>query len=316
MFLPECASLASQHQELASTIERVDAQLQQMRTAEVIRLDDFAGFVDADPNRLQAVFELLVAAGVLVGELMLECRHCRMVVLRSDYDDALEEDGECRCSSCDRALSLHDVCELRTYRRGEAWNIEAVPPNDVAIPEPDNVFLREGQKWKIVFGGDRAFADHYKGMTHIAFLLGSPGKDFTPIEVQAGSLGPKGLATALGGDKVLDEEAMDDIRKEVEYLQAEIAKAEDIKDIGRAEKLQTDMQKILSEAGAATGLGGKARTLGDQMEKARKAVSMAIGRAIKGIERVHAPLAQHFDQFLTTGNPMSYKPVPHVIWGL
>ena len=44
-----------------------------------------------------------------------------MVALRSEYQEALDEDDEYRCTSCDRRLTEKTIHTITTYRRGEKW---------------------------------------------------------------------------------------------------------------------------------------------------------------------------------------------------
>lgn len=50
MFFTECESLAERHPNLAAAVQKIDAQLQQMGTAEVIRVGDLASFLGLDPR--------------------------------------------------------------------------------------------------------------------------------------------------------------------------------------------------------------------------------------------------------------------------
>ena len=64
-----------------------------------------ASFLGADPNQVTSVLEMLAHEKLLCSEEMVECPHCDMAVLRSDYESALEEDGEYACTSCDQPRS-------------------------------------------------------------------------------------------------------------------------------------------------------------------------------------------------------------------
>jgi len=44
-----------------------------------------------------------------------------MAALRSEYQEALDEDDEYRCTSCDRRLTEKTIHTITTYRRGEKW---------------------------------------------------------------------------------------------------------------------------------------------------------------------------------------------------
>lgn len=121
MYFTECARLAERHPELSGVIQQVDSQLREMGSAEVIRIGDFASFMGVDPNQVTAVLQMLAQDGVLLCEEMIECPHCGMAVLRSEYEYALDEEGEYRCTDCDRPLSLATAQIITTYRQGEQW---------------------------------------------------------------------------------------------------------------------------------------------------------------------------------------------------
>src|SRR5260370_1111278 len=121
MFFTECASLAEQHPDLASVFEQLDSQLRAMGTAEVIRSDDLASFLNIDPNQMCSALEMFTREGVLLRVEMIECTYCQMAALRSEYQEALDEDDKYRCTSCDRRLTDKTIQIIRTYRRGEKW---------------------------------------------------------------------------------------------------------------------------------------------------------------------------------------------------
>ena len=121
MFFRECARLAEQHPALASVFERLDSQLRAMGTAEVIRSNDLASFLNIDPNQIRSALDMFAREGVLLRVEMIECRYCQMAVLRSEYREALDEDDEYRCTSCDRPLTDRMIQIITAYRRGEKW---------------------------------------------------------------------------------------------------------------------------------------------------------------------------------------------------
>jgi hypothetical protein len=121
MFFTECARLAEQHPDLASVFERLDSQLRAMGTAEVIRPDDLASFLIIDPNQMRSALEMFAQEGVLRRVEMIECPYCQMAALRSEYQEALDEDDEYRCTSCDRRLTEKTVQIITAYQSGEKW---------------------------------------------------------------------------------------------------------------------------------------------------------------------------------------------------
>ncbi len=52
---------------------------------------------------------------------MIECSYCQMAAPRSDYQEALDEEDEYRCTSCDRPLTDRTMRLITAYQRGEKW---------------------------------------------------------------------------------------------------------------------------------------------------------------------------------------------------
>jgi hypothetical protein len=100
-----------------------------MGTPEVIRSDDLASFLNIDPNQMRSALDMFAQVGVLLRVEMIECAYCQMAAFRSDYQEALIEDDEYRCTSCDRPLTDRTIRVITAYRRGEKWQ-EAPNPSD------------------------------------------------------------------------------------------------------------------------------------------------------------------------------------------
>ena len=71
---------------------------------------------------------------------------------------------------------------------------------------------------------------------------------------------------------------------------------------------------MVRELSAADGLGRRDRWLGDDRERARKAVSARIRDAIARISAEHAPLGQHLSRLISTGHLCSYRPADPTRW--
>lgn len=134
MYYTECERLAERHPDLAEAAAKIDGALSQMESPDVIRADDLASFLGLDPNQISAVLSGLVRASVLRAEEMVECPEpdCGIAVLRSDYEETLKEDGEYRCTSCDRPWQDPKLRAITTYRRGENWR-EVSNPTDGSV---------------------------------------------------------------------------------------------------------------------------------------------------------------------------------------
>lgn len=147
MFFTECERLAERHPDLAGTVQQVDAQLAQVRTDGVIRTSDLASFLGADPNQVSAVLEKLAQEKLLRVEEMVECSHCRMAAFRSDYQQQMEDDGEYRCTSCDRPLTDTSIRAITAYRRGENWREVPLLPDDASAKTPHRAETLDDNAW-------------------------------------------------------------------------------------------------------------------------------------------------------------------------
>ena len=84
----------------------------------------------------------------------------------------------------------------------------------------------------------------------------------------------------------------------------------------RASRARAERDALVSEVASATGLAGRARRLGDQPERARKAVTARIRDVIGRIERVHPQLGAHLRATVTTGTRCGYSPPTPASWRL
>ena len=97
-------------------------------------------------------------------------------------------------------------------------------------------------------------------------------------------------------------------------LEREIAAADAAVDPSESERAIAERDALVHELGAATGLGGRQRRLGDQTERARKTVRARIRDALARIERVHPLLAGHLRLTLRTGTTCAYVPPDERRW--
>jgi hypothetical protein len=115
---------------------------------------------------------------------------------------------------------------------------------------------------------------------------------------------------------MLDETARRQIRQRLADLDEEIAEADAWADPERASRARAERDALVSEVASATGLAGRGRRLGDQPERARKAVTARIRDVITRIERVHPQLSAHLRATVTTGTRCSYSPPTPASWQL
>jgi hypothetical protein len=169
---------------------------------------------------------------------------------------------------------------------------------------------RTGAGWTVVWREQTVTVADSKGVRDLAALLARPR---TPVHV-LDLLGVAQPAVHAGCGPVLDEPARAAYKTRLRELAEDIAEAEEFRDAGRLERLRAEHDFIAHELAAALGLGGRSRVAGDPVERARKAVSMRIGAAIKMIDGVHPSLGRHLRASVRTGRHCVYEPEHDVSW--
>ena len=79
-------------------------------------------------------------------------------------------------------------------------------------------------------------------------------------------------------------------------------------------ELEDEQAFLIRELSSAVGLGHRDRRLGDDRERARKAVAGRIKDALGRIEAVHPLLAAHLGRSISTGRICVYRPDPATRW--
>lgn len=120
----------------------------------------------------------------------------------------------------------------------------------------------------------------------------------------------------MGGDAVLDDTAKAQYRERLSRLDEEIDRALDRYDDRRAAELDAEREALIDELRRASGLAGRTRRLGDEAERARKAVTARIRDALRRLDGHHPELAGHLRASVSTGTSCRYLPAGPVAWEL
>lgn len=147
-----------------------------------------------------------------------------------------------------------------------------------------------------------------KGLRDLAVLVGNPGLAMHAVELHTGR------PPRTGADDILDNRAKAAYRRRLTGLEADLAEADADNDTYRAEKLRAERDALITELSAAIGLGGRNRRLGDDSERARKAVTARIRESIGRIDRVLPELGEHLRDSIQTGTWCSYTPAEPIHW--
>ncbi len=181
-------------------------------------------------------------------------------------------------------------------------------------PTDRRIFQKQGATWLLVYDGlPKSVADSV-GMGYVCRLLQNPGQEIHAATLRSATVSD-GDSPLLGsaGDMV-DARALKEYREHLKDLEEDRREAEDNHDIGRAQRLQEEIEAITAEIGRATGLRGRTRKASDDRERARQAVSTAIHRALRAIKKEHQSLGQHLDHSLQIGEFLSYRPDHPTAW--
>jgi tetratricopeptide (TPR) repeat protein len=235
---------------------------------------------------------------------------------RGDEPAALAADATAIAQEA-RTLGLARVVEALAGFAPEPAPPPAAPAEvGVEVPPPaGNVFRRVGDVWELGFAGTSAHVPDAKGIRDIHLLLGRPGMGVRAVDLLDPEAGAAGRAArSMGGDDVLDERAKIAYRTRLtrldEDIDAALARGAD----RRAAELDRERAALIDELRRATGLGGRSRRLGDDAERARKAVRERIRDTIRRLSPVHPALADHLREAIRTGATCSYEPADPIEW--
>lgn len=177
---------------------------------------------------------------------------------------------------------------------------------------PENVFRRDGDGWHISYSGKEIRLRDVKGLGDIAILLAAQGRAVPAATLAAGVHAP--AAAGFDADPVLDQQAQQQYRTRLAELDADIDDAQAQHDLARESALSDERMFLLRELAAAVGLGHRDRRLGDDRERARKAVAGRIKDALGRIQAAHPALGDHLSQAISTGNLCTYQPTCLTRW--
>jgi hypothetical protein len=183
-------------------------------------------------------------------------------------------------------------------------------PESAPTPPAAAVFRRDGAVWTLSFAGRTVALPDAKGLHDLAALLAAPGREIDSVEL-AGA-----VVEQPDTGPLLDEQARREYQRRVRELQAELAEAEYASDQRGADRARLELEALLDELGAATGLGGRRRTAASTRERARSTVGWRIRAALARIDEVHPELGEHLRAAVRTGARCGYRPDLPVSWEL
>jgi tetratricopeptide (TPR) repeat protein len=177
---------------------------------------------------------------------------------------------------------------------------------------PAGAIYQVGGRWVVALDGREARVGDLVGMTYLVELLTRPGQQISALTLVARGE----IAADHARQDLLDGDARAAYEARARELSEDLAEAEANNDIGLAERLRTELDALVDEITAATGLSRRARTFTDNAERARTAVRKAIKRAIDAIDDGDPMIAELLRSTITTGTTCAYRPDPRttVTW--
>jgi hypothetical protein len=172
----------------------------------------------------------------------------------------------------------------------------------------------EDRCWVVSFGDVRCRLPETKGLRYIAELVANPGVERHALDlvdrvegVGAGDLAVDRRSLGDAGELV-DAKARTAYRHRIEALRAEIEDAFDAGAEDRAEKLQAELDQLVSHLARAFGLGGRSRRASSTVERARLNVTRAIRAATARVTEALPDAGPLLDRRLRTGIYCAYEP--------
>jgi tetratricopeptide (TPR) repeat protein len=220
------------------------------------------------------------------------------------------------------------IDRVESERRASRLSPSEARRLDVVIGEGAEgpaMFRREGEFWTLGYRGTTFRLRDLKGLAYIAYLLAHPGERIHVHELIARVDGVAHTGSEMGAEvardvpvtsglgdagSALDQHALADYRRELRELAEELAEAERLNDMGRAERIRVEMEFLKGELSAAVGIGGRNRRAAAQVERARGMVRKNIRAGLAKIRSEDAALGRHFATSIKTGYCCAYLPDP------
>jgi hypothetical protein len=181
-----------------------------------------------------------------------------------------------------------------------------------APPSGPAVFRRDGIHRLVSFAGAEVVVPDLVGLRYIERLLVDPGREVHVLDLVRAERGAGGEQAGL---PVLDEQARASYQRRLHEIDDDIEDARAAGDEARIELAERDRDFLLDELRRATGLGGRLRMAGSDVERARTSVTRSIRYALERLALQHARLGEHLRSTIRTGTHCTYVPDPEASIG-
>jgi tetratricopeptide (TPR) repeat protein len=259
-----------------------------------------------DLDRAVGHFERAIEEDRRIGHLPMA------IIAHADLAFALVRRG--RGTDRERAAALFDRAVAEASRigmtvRAATWQearsaLSAADRNRGDHPVRQGAIRLDDRRWVLALDGRRVRVPNLVGMRYLAELLTRPGQ-----AIPALTLATQGMAPGSPSpQELLDDEARAAYQARAQELASALAEAEADNDPARAEMARIELDALVDQLEAATGLGGRPRAFTDPTERARSSVSKAVKRAIDAIDDVSPEIAGALRTTVSCGVLCSYVP--------
>jgi tetratricopeptide (TPR) repeat protein len=188
---------------------------------------------------------------------------------------------------------------------GADCRVDELDRRTAAAPSGPSVFRREGIHRVVAFAGAEVVVPDLVGLRYIERLLVDRGREVHVLDLVRAERGAAGDQPGL---PVLDAQARASYQRRLSEIDEDLEDARTAGDEARAELAERDRDFLLAELRRATGLGGRLREAGSNVERARTSVTRSIRYALDRLATQHARLGDHLRGAIRTGTHCSYHP--------
>jgi hypothetical protein len=183
-----------------------------------------------------------------------------------------------------------------------------------ATVSAENIFKKEGQMWTLRFGGIETHLKHSKGLLYISYLLGSPYQEYHVAELVRAAGDPAEKVLNFSSGEVSSKETIANYRKRLLLIRTELKDASDKGDSLLKKELKEEKLALEKQLLQALGMRGKLKKNPDETKRQANAVSEAISRSFKTIDKIHPTFWRHLFNAINRGEYLSYTPETDISW--
>jgi len=233
-------------------------------------------------------------------------------IAEADLADALlrrDRPGDGGRAAAALASAIATADALGMPDRADAWRKISAR---LAAPTRRGTIGRQGRHWRLTVDDRTALVPDRIGLSYLAELVTHPRTVVPALVLVGGAPGPAGAAH----HELIDPAARTAYTDRARVLAAEIAAADADHDLARAERLRLELDFLVDQLSAGTGLGGRGRAFADEGERARTAVRKAIVRALEAVGAADPVIGRLLRDSVRTGALCEYAPGPddEIVW--